>query len=736
MASAQAAPPANTQPVRAINVPPTPLPFDIDAVIKFAPATFVQPANWPTVEHAARASERLGPGVVFERWRLATTMGPLTVSIVRAQLRNPYVRLAAGSRNDQVIGPGEALSAIADRHAAIAGINADYYDIGGNGEPTNMLLENGVVQHAPNGRAALLVASGNQISLGPIGWKMTITAANGSSISVEAVNDWSPGTQLMLFTQRFGLPGAANADAEIVLTPLGAGSYRVARAGPDQPTFLPLAPDELGVAARGNAATDLLALFHEGDTVSIAQEWTPALPALVEGVGGGPLLLRAGEPYEDPNAPAPEERDVRYPLTGAGLTDGGATLIFVTVDGRAPGRSIGLTRPMFANLFAALGAGDAMAFDSGGSTEMVIRRLGDTTASVANVPSDGRERSIADGLLIINAATPGSAARLVLRAQAQAILDGSHLDVVARALDANDQPVTLPEQVRFSVSPSKIAGIGQNGRIVALRPGIFRLRARSGEAQGELSLRVVSKVAKLTVARLERAYPYAADIPLIVNATMHNGEAIAVDPDKIRWSSTGDAGRVEKNAIFRTSGFPSRSLVIARAGGARVHAEILVGAHHKPLLGELHMGETAGSWRLMTAPKDLTAVFEFGKAPDGTDAAHLSYDFGTGAGTRAAMAETTLPVVGEPLVITLDVYGDGSGVWLRGAYRNADGIGDTVTFARRVDWNGWRTVAAPIPPRVRWPIVWTRIYVVAPPGEKQAGDIWIRNLGAWYAGPG
>ena len=41
------------------------------------------------------------------------------------------------------------------------------------------------------------------------------------------------------------------------------------------------------------------------------------------------------------------------------------TVLLAAVDGRLPAASIGVTRPEFAALFIGLGAGDAMAFDSG-----------------------------------------------------------------------------------------------------------------------------------------------------------------------------------------------------------------------------------------------------------------------------------------------------------------------------------------------------------------------------------
>ena len=98
---------------------------------------------------------------------------------------------------------------------------------------------------------------------------------------------------------------------------------------------------------------------------------------------------------------------------------------------------------MLGALFVALGASDAMAFDSGGSSEMVARHLGDPGVAVMTLPSDGRERAIADGLFIVNSSPVGPTTQLILRTSAPAVLAGSRLAVRATAVDANLQPVAL-----------------------------------------------------------------------------------------------------------------------------------------------------------------------------------------------------------------------------------------------------------------------------------------------------
>ncbi len=80
-------------------------------------------------------------------------------------------------------------------------------------------------------------------------------------------------------------------------------------------------------------------------------------------------------------------------------------MLLVAVDGRQPRLSIGLTQPQLAAYMLWLGAYQAMAFDSGGSVTMVVRLPG-RGATVVNSPSDGRERPVADALLVFS--MPGS----------------------------------------------------------------------------------------------------------------------------------------------------------------------------------------------------------------------------------------------------------------------------------------------------------------------------------------
>jgi exopolysaccharide biosynthesis protein len=84
----------------------------------------------------------------------------------------------------------------------------------------------------------------------------------------------------------------------------------------------------------------------------------------------------------------------RHPRTAIGWRADGH-LVLVTVDGRQPQKSVGMTIEELAKLMIELGCVEAMNLDGGGSTTMVIRN------KIANNPSDAAgERPVSDALLV------------------------------------------------------------------------------------------------------------------------------------------------------------------------------------------------------------------------------------------------------------------------------------------------------------------------------------------------
>ncbi|MBC5825503.1 MAG: phosphodiester glycosidase family protein [Candidatus Eremiobacteraeota bacterium] len=698
-------------------------------------SSFPTPDSWPTVTSQSRADEPLGPGVAYTRWHLQTTAGPLALSVATIDLTNPLVALTVATQHGAVSGSGEPLSAIADRVHAETGINADYYDIGATGSPLNIVAIDGTVQHQADGAVALIIGRDRRVSMGPMSWHATLTTERQPALPISVKNEWSAATPLALLTSMLGSTAAYGA-SELVLTPSPDPTvYRVVGLRAGMSDLAPLSPGEIAIAAHEPFAAQLVP-FAAARTVTVTEGAAPPLSSVAGAVGGGPLLVDNGTPASDPNAPAPEETNVRYPLTGAGVSADGGTLWLVVVDGREPNDSIGLTRPQLASLFIRLGAAQAMAFDSGGSSEMVLRHLGDLVSSVGNAPSDGHERAIADGLFVLNTAPVEAASTIFLRADATFILRGSHIPLHIGAVDDHEQPVPIAvESAAFRSSDPGVLTVDDRGLVTGHNPGVARVLASLGRTAGAVDLAIVPSVSSLAIRGYHDGVPAGGRVSL--DAAASDGhEPIAVDETAVRWSTIGSGGKIDAKGTFVAGSVAARVTVIARVGEAAAAIPILVGEHTLVVAQVLRVGAGPREWHFAAKPDNLAGALDSSPAPDGTVQLHLFYDFSGLSGVRAAYAQSDIPLAGKPIAATVDVYGDGQGEWLRAGFRNADGVDDSITAARHVSWTGWRTLRLPLPERVRYPVAWTRFYAVEPDkGKSERGDLWFRNFAARYAGP-
>ena len=643
------------------------------------PAHLEPPAPFPQILAQSNESQFVAPGVARSTYYLATKSGPLVIDVVTVDLHQPTVRLGAVVAGNHMISAGETISSMAMRTHAVAGINADYFDIGQTNQPLGIVVQSGQLLRTPSARVALDVGPDKLVRFETFSFSGSVKLSQGD-VPLEGINVWPPQQGAVLLTSAYGAlpaPGTNDQPTGITLVSLEAlgapgtlsGDYRVlgvynANAGPiGNPTL-----------ALSQTATAQVPPPVVGDVIHIDAQTDPPLQEVDTAVGGGPLLVVDGKPFDDPSAPAPEERDRRFPLSGAALTSGGK-LLLVTVDGREPDVSIGLTRPEFGALLRGLGGVDAMAFDSGGSATLVARRLGDEAASVLNAPSDGSERPVADGLFVYSDAPPGPPARLVLRPASIEAIAGARVRVTAAITDAAGHALG-PEA-------GLLVDAVRSQTLVVKRAGLV----------AELPVTLVDRISRLRIEP-DRPNPDPGGlVQLEAEATDASGHPVATD-GVIRWSSA--SGSFLEPGLFRAG--TRNTLVSASAGGLSAGKFVAVGRH------EVRMG-----W--------------FG--PDGVT---LDYDF-TGT-ARFAYHNVTLPVPGDPLSFSVDVDGDGSGVALRAAFKNRLGERTAITLAKRVDWRGWQRKSIPIPGLLNPPITLVSLYAVnslGTPPVHAAGTLGFRD---------
>jgi Phosphodiester glycosidase len=373
-----------------------------------------------------RATMSVARGVTWTHYvrGRGSRLGTWRVDVLTIDRRGLEGRLAAVLSNGRV--PGlERVSSMAHRSRAVAGVNGGYFTTSGplDGDPVGAFgLDGRLVSEPAGGRSALLLPRSptRLAEVARLKFAGEVGAGGAKRLldGVDRIRGRIPGcggrggdrpterpsvtltcrdpSELVMLSPTFGTHTRAPAEGvEAVVR--GSAVSTLRRGGGSA-----IPRDGYVLSGSGDAARFLSERMRAGTRPQLRlglragrRLVDPADFAAIVGVGPG--LLRAGRASGGWAAEGfPRSfTHARHPRTLAGVRSDGRILL-VTVDGRRPAYSAGVTAPEAARVMRALGARDALNLDGGGSTTMTVR------GRVVNRPSDaGGERPVADGLFVV-----------------------------------------------------------------------------------------------------------------------------------------------------------------------------------------------------------------------------------------------------------------------------------------------------------------------------------------------
>ncbi len=249
----------------------------------------------------------------------------------------------------------------------------------------------GCVNHEDGRQVVTRLATGDRFDLGPI--------------NLERRDDG-----LILFTPQFGastpqgereIEAVLRVDKPMGIVPLPRSATGTVVEVRDGHGGTPLLFDQVVLAGQGTYAENFLRVLQPGEPLGLSREitdlgfgcrsegsfdWTDAYA----GIGGGFVFLRDGEVQSSDEVGA----FVHDPRTAVCLND--EFVYFVVVDGRQDSVSVGMTLDnMAAFCRDELAARWGLNQDGGGSSAMWV------DGAIVNLPSDGRERGVANGLMMV-----------------------------------------------------------------------------------------------------------------------------------------------------------------------------------------------------------------------------------------------------------------------------------------------------------------------------------------------
>ena len=365
-------------------------------------------------------SRTLAPGVEYRQFNDKT--GPWRANLVRINLRVAPIELRPARAGDALRGREKTTAMVqraTDNGATVlAAVNADFFELKLGENENNQVIngewwkglkvtdspydtfDNVHIQFGVDADRHVLM---DRFILDGKFW------ARGAMTPIVTVNAIPSGTYegTALFTPRYGARTPLDTARKSTEAPLQAAGRRAdtllyVRRGAISQANGSAIPENGAVLSAYGPRADAVKAMIEGDTVKVLLATLPrikhgATPSAL--IGGWPRILQNGVNVA-PDAATVEgtisrNAEARHPRSAIGFSRDSSRVYLLTVDGRAE-NSVGTTLIELAALLRKLGAWEAMNFDGGGSTTMVVG------GKVVNAPSDAEgERAVGNALMVL-----------------------------------------------------------------------------------------------------------------------------------------------------------------------------------------------------------------------------------------------------------------------------------------------------------------------------------------------
>jgi hypothetical protein len=365
-------------------------------------------------------SRRLTPGVEYRHF--VDKRGPFDVHLVRVNLRRGDIELRELRARGELKGrerPSEMIRRV-EGGTVLAAVNADFFELKTGENENNQVIAGEWWKGLKVTDSPYDTYDNSHIQFGIDANKRPVmdrfvfegfAFAHGvtTPIITENFNPAGKPEGTALYTARFGDRTPADTSRQTVeATLIGAGHHgdtllyvRQGSVAPTSGNAIPRNGAVLSAYGAGLRAKEVQAM-GDGDTIRVLLTTHPRLPSRHPPmllIGGWPRILKDGRNVAG-DAPTVEgtisrNAEIRHPRTAVGFSRDSSTLFLLTVDGRSE-NSGGMTLTELADMMHKLGAWQAMNFDGGGSTTMVIE------GSLVNKPSDTTgEREVGNVLAVV-----------------------------------------------------------------------------------------------------------------------------------------------------------------------------------------------------------------------------------------------------------------------------------------------------------------------------------------------
>jgi len=655
----------------------------------------------------------IGPGTTLSTFTRVDPNGWLSGTVLTADLSDP--RLTVGLLTPPHVGQVQTVTTMATAQHAFAGVNGDFFDINNTGAPRGIEVSNGQLLKGPwtdptPWRPSVGVDADDigRIVNAYLDGKVTLPSGQ---LPLDGLNqEQAPPNGLAVFTPAWGT--ASRAFYNVTRVHEVAVVNGVVAAHDPGPI-----PDNGFVLAGTGSDADLLAGLHIGDPVSVTYgPRTEPANTFKTLIGVRDVAIRDGQVQTLTDTAV-------NPETAIGFSQDGKKMQLVVIDGRTPA-SRGVTEQQLAEIMQQRGAYNAVIIDGGGSSTLVSRDAGTPDVWQRNVPSDGVEREVGNGIGLFAAPGSGRLNGIDLNT-GDKVFTGLHRQLKATGYDEEYGPADLGTPHWF--------GADRNGLVTGRQPGTAQVAVAAKGISRQGKIQVLPALSRITAT--PKVVSLLAGQTARVQVTGYDaiGESAAIDPVDMKLdydhSLVGIAPNPDGTLALTPNTTQGTGVVTVRVGDHVSEFGVTVGLKSEPVTG---FDDVTG-WKFSSA-RGSGAI---AGAPGQTgNALRLNFDFTKSVEIRTAVATapTPIPVDGTARQFQLAVNGDGKGEWLAALITDASGANSSV-YGEHVTWNGWQRTTFTVPTTVKEPITVRGVEAIEATRAQYSGQLDFDDLTAGVALP-
>lgn len=443
-------------------------------------------------------------------------------------------------------------------------------------------------------------------------------------------------------------------------------------------------------------------VFREGKSIS----------DVAVGISGGGEILRNGEVV---NNGLIIGENAYNPRTMLGVNKDKSKIYIVCIDGRTNGK--GATHAEAAAILKEYGAYDAIHLDGGGSTTMAVQLKDTNTPTIVNVPSEGSQRAVANGVGIKVTGEAGVPARVepyVADSSENIMFKDFESKVYVSVYDGQLSEMSVDtSKLTFS---STIAGTWEDNAFTPSETGTGTITVNYGDISGTMELTVLKGAAALRVGA--ESYALASGDKTLLTAQVVNKDGYSIDVDSkgINWSvSDSSVGHIE-NGYFVADG---DGTCIITGSGYDVSARMTISVGKKFVA--LNSFEAPRDMVMYYYPTDTgisgTSETDTSESYDGIASIRIDYNFiPNQTTTQAVYASLEKSNIIFPTGVTdFNIWykGDGSDNLLKAVINYGSGQSTNVTIAENLNSTEWTKASVKLPAGVTSPVYLDKIYVAS-----------------------